>query len=117
MPTYETPECALRAAINSVRNQLYPRWELCIADDASQAEHVPALLRQAAASDPRIKWVQRDKDGHIPAASNSALSLATAAIPKRLNTGNAMTEAQLEFDGLSRIATSLHLSALQRARL
>ncbi|WP_431271416.1 glycosyltransferase [Dankookia sp. P2] len=35
MPTYETPERLLTAAIASVRAQLWPHWELCIADDAS----------------------------------------------------------------------------------
>src|SRR3954466_10013661 len=35
MPVYETPEWALREAIDSIRRQLYPYWELCIADDAS----------------------------------------------------------------------------------
>jgi O-antigen biosynthesis protein len=77
MPIYETPEWALREAIDSIRNQLYPRWELCIADDASRALHVSEVLRQAAAQDSRIKWVRRENNGHISAASNTALSLAT----------------------------------------
>jgi GT2 family glycosyltransferase len=76
MPVYETPEWALREAINSVRDQLYPNWELCIADDASKAPHIRDLLIQAAADDARIKWIRRDENGHISAASNSALSLA-----------------------------------------
>jgi glycosyltransferase involved in cell wall biosynthesis len=77
MPTYEPAEQWLRQAIDSIRNQLYPRWELCIADDASQTPYVESVLRQAAAEDPRIKWVRRDINGHISAASNSALALAT----------------------------------------
>jgi O-antigen biosynthesis protein len=77
MPVYETSEPLLRQAIDSVRHQLYPCWELCIADDASRAPHIEAVLRQAAAGDPRIKWVRRDINGHISAASNSALALAT----------------------------------------
>ena len=36
MPTYETNAAWLRRAIESVRDQVYPDWELCIADDASQ---------------------------------------------------------------------------------
>jgi len=34
MPVYNTDERWLRAAIQSVRDQLYDNWELCIADDA-----------------------------------------------------------------------------------
>ena len=77
MAVYETPEWALREAIDSIRRQLYPYWELCIADDASTASYIADLLREAAAEDPRIKWMRRPQNGHISAASNSALSLAT----------------------------------------
>jgi GT2 family glycosyltransferase len=76
MTVYETPEWALIEAIDSVRHQLYPNWELCIADDASTALYIGDLLSQASADDPRIKWVRREKRGNISAASNSALALA-----------------------------------------
>jgi GT2 family glycosyltransferase len=76
MPAYETPAPLLRAAIASVRAQLYPHWELCIADDASPSARVAAVLAEAAAADPRIRWVRRETNGHIAAASNTALSLA-----------------------------------------
>ena len=77
MPVYETPGWALCEAIDSIRHQLYPYWELCIADDASKAPHIADLLRQTAADDPRIKWIRREQNGHISAASNTALALAT----------------------------------------
>jgi glycosyltransferase involved in cell wall biosynthesis len=77
MPVYETPERMLREAIDSIRNQLYPYWELCIADDESKAHHVTRLLCRAAEDDPRIKWMRREQNGNISAASNSALALAT----------------------------------------
>jgi len=77
MPVYETPEPFLRRAIESVRTQLYPHWELCIADDASRSPHVRRVLDDAAKSDGRIKVVFRPGNGHIAAASNSALTLAT----------------------------------------
>jgi O-antigen biosynthesis protein len=77
MPVHETQEWALRESIDSIRHQLYPNWELCIADDVSKAPHVCELLRQAAAQDSRIKWIRREAKGHISATSNSALSLAT----------------------------------------
>ena len=32
VPTYETPEMFLREMIDSVVNQTYGNWELCIAD-------------------------------------------------------------------------------------
>src|SRR5579872_5218644 len=35
MPAHEPPAWAFQQAIDSVRAQLYPNWELCVADDAS----------------------------------------------------------------------------------
>ena len=77
VPVYNTPEKLLARAIESVTAQAYPRWELCIADDASTEPHVRPLLERYAAADPRIKVVFREQNGHISAASNSALALAT----------------------------------------
>jgi len=77
MPTYETPEPWLRRAIESVRGQLYPHWELCIADDASPSPHVAAVVAEYQALDPRVKFVRRAANGHISAASNSALEIAS----------------------------------------
>ena len=77
MPTYNPPEKFLRKAIESVRAQIYPHWELRIADDASPLPHVSRVLEEYARTDPRIKVVFREKNGHISAASNSALEVAT----------------------------------------
>jgi glycosyltransferase involved in cell wall biosynthesis len=77
MPTYNTDERWLRKAIDSVLNQIYPHWELCIADDASTSPHVADILREYAQKDSRIKLVFRTENGHISEASNSALALAT----------------------------------------
>jgi len=77
MPVYNTDERWLRAAIESIRNQHYPDWELCVADDASTDPKVGEVLRQFQSQDSRIKVVFRKVNGHISAASNSALELAT----------------------------------------
>ncbi len=76
MPVYNTNATHLREAIASVRAQLYPHWELCIADDASTKPHVAAILAAAAQADPRIRVVTRTRNGHISAATNSALTIA-----------------------------------------
>ncbi|SIR93662.1 Glycosyltransferase, GT2 family [Aquipseudomonas alcaligenes] len=76
MPVFKPNHDWLIAAIDSVRNQLYPHWQLCIADDASPDGQVSDLLAAYAAREPRIRFVQRATNGHISAASNSALALA-----------------------------------------
>lgn len=77
VPVYQTPETWLRKCLDSVLAQAYPHWELCIADDASPAPHVRKVLAEYAERDPRIKVIYRGCNGHISAASNSALELAT----------------------------------------
>jgi len=76
MPTHNSNLNFLSAAIDSVINQIYPNWELCIADDASTDPQVFALLERYQAKDGRIRIVRREKNGHISAASNTALEMA-----------------------------------------
>lgn len=77
VPTYNTPKEFLQAAIDSVITQVYPYWELCIADDASTEPYVREILEAYAAQDQRIKVVFREENGHISQSSNSAIELAT----------------------------------------
>ena len=77
MPTYNPKPEWLIEAIESVRGQIYPHWELCIADDASTDPAIRPILERYAMQDERIKVVFRLKNGHISAASNSAIELAT----------------------------------------
>lgn len=77
MPVFNTPEPWLIKAIESVRDQYYPNWELCIANDASTEPHVARVLTAYSQRDDRIKIIARTENGHISAASNSALEIAT----------------------------------------
>ncbi|MGZ8410091.1 MAG: glycosyltransferase family 2 protein [Hyphomicrobium sp.] len=77
MPVYNPKPAWLIAAIESVRRQIYPHWQLCIADDASTDAAIRPILERYAKEDPRIKIVFRERNGHISAASNSALELVT----------------------------------------
>jgi glycosyltransferase involved in cell wall biosynthesis len=77
MPVFNAPLNFLEEAIKSVQNQIYGNWELCIADDASTDKEIRPFLESLTKQDSRIKVVYREKNGHISAASNSALELAT----------------------------------------
>lgn len=77
MPVFNPPLADLREAIASVRAQVYPDWELCIADDASTDPAVWPALCALAADEPRLKLGRREVNGHIAEASNTALALAS----------------------------------------
>ncbi len=76
MPTYNPKPEWLIEAVESVLRQIYPYWELCIADDAPSDKNIRPILERYAQKDPRIRVVFREQNGHISAASNSALALA-----------------------------------------
>lgn len=76
LPTFNTAPDLLRVAINSVRQQIYDKWELCIADDASTHEATREVMASLAAIDSRIRIVWRPERGGIAAATNSALEIA-----------------------------------------
>jgi len=76
MPVFNPNLNWLTEAINSVRTQIYGAWELCISDDCSTDSEVRIFLEKLAAQDSRIKVVFRETNGHISAASNSALEMA-----------------------------------------
>jgi GT2 family glycosyltransferase len=77
MPVYNPNLAWLAEAIESVRHQLYPQWQLCIADDASTDPDVAPMLRAYAEQDSRIVVHVRSQNGHISACSNDALAMAT----------------------------------------
>lgn len=77
MPTYNPNPAWLVEVIESVRQQIYPHWELCIADDCSTNPAIRQTLERYQREDSRIKVVFREQNGHISAASNSAIAIAT----------------------------------------
>ncbi|MGE8318175.1 MAG: glycosyltransferase family 2 protein [Comamonas sp.] len=78
VPTYNTPADMLTAMVESVRAQIYPHWELCIADDASPSPHVRQMLQALAAQEPRIKLHLGEVNRGVSHATNQALALASS---------------------------------------
>ena len=76
VPVYDTPKDFLEAAINSVIDQIYTNWELCLADDNSPSQETKTVLKKYAALDSRIKIIFREKNGHISACTNSCIEIA-----------------------------------------
>ncbi|MCH2216304.1 MAG: glycosyltransferase [Flavobacteriales bacterium] len=77
IPVYNPNLDHFEAAIKSVLHQNYQNWELCLADDCSSDPEVKKFIDAYLAKDSRIKCVYRSENGHISAASNSGLEIAT----------------------------------------
>ena len=78
VPLYNTPMNFLNEMIDSVRNQTYQNWELCLAD-GSDAEHAEVGVRckEYAAEDNRIVYHKLEKNEGIAGNTNQCYKLAT----------------------------------------
>ena len=95
MPCYNPDHGWFKEAIESVRSQLYPHWELCIADDTSTDPRIRNILESYLKLDGRIKVMFRQRNGHISAASNSALELANGEYVALLDHDDLLSEHAL----------------------
>jgi GT2 family glycosyltransferase len=77
MPVYNTQPEELKAAIQSVLDQSYENWELCIADDASSRAEVKQILDHFSGQDERIKVKFGTERGGIARTCNAAAQLAS----------------------------------------
>ena len=89
VPIYNVDPKWLAAAIESVQAQVYPHWELCLADDASTRLDLLRYLDRLP-EDPRITLVRREKNGHICHATNSAADVATGEYIALLDNDDAL---------------------------
>jgi GT2 family glycosyltransferase len=95
MPVYNVDGVWLRHALDSVIGQIYPNWELCIADDNSSEKHIAKILKEYQEKDSRIKVVFRKTNGHISESTNSALEVATGEFVGLLDHDDMLTEHAL----------------------
>lgn len=77
MPAYNSDPDLIAQAVQSVRDQVWADWELCIADDGSPRKDHLALLDEAAATDPRIQVHRAQVNSGIAVATNAAADRAT----------------------------------------
>ena len=74
VPMYNTPERYFKELVDSVREQTYGNWELCLADGSNQkAEYIDKIIE----NDNRIKYKFLNSNGGISINSNEAIKLAT----------------------------------------
>ncbi len=75
IPLYRTNEKFLREMIDSVKNQTYTNWELCMADGSADGS-LTGILEQYAAEDGRIHFSTLAANEGISGNTNAALEMA-----------------------------------------
>ena len=77
VPLYNTPEHFLHEMIQSVIDQTYANWELCLAD-GSDSEHpdVEKICRKYAEKDARVRYLKLEKNLGISGNTNACIDMA-----------------------------------------
>ena len=77
VPAYKTPELFLRQLIQSLQDQTYNNWELCIANASPQDASMEYVLKSCSAMDSRIVWKKLKENRGISENTNEAFAMAT----------------------------------------
>ena len=76
VPLYCTPMEYLKALVESVQQQTYKKWELCLSDGSGKGKMDISYIEECMKQDGRIKLVQSEKPLPIAENTNRALEIA-----------------------------------------
>ncbi|MEG0409253.1 MAG: glycosyltransferase [Bacilli bacterium] len=76
IPVFNIKRDLLSACIDSILQQTYKNFEICLVDDCSTLLETKQVLLEYEKKDKRIKVKFRDTNGHISNATNDALEMA-----------------------------------------
>ena len=77
VPLYQTPERYLKEMLESVLEQTYSHWELCLADGSPAGRDLERLVRKYCGSDTRVHYQKLGKNGGISENTNRAIEMAS----------------------------------------
>lgn len=76
VPTYNTPIAFLKEMVDSVLNQSYQNWQLCIGDGSQGNTELENVLKEYCNKDSRVIFKVLEKNEGISGNTNGALELA-----------------------------------------
>ncbi|MDO6432590.1 glycosyltransferase [Flavitalea sp. BT771] len=103
MPVFNTDPRWLQRAVDSIRDQWYDNWELCIADDGSTDRGTQQVLHRIEKED-KIRLIRLAKNAGISEASNAALEVAGGEYIALMDHDDELTP-----DALYQVVKDLHL--------
>lgn len=95
-PVYQPPLAVFRETFASVVEQRFTDWEWVLVDDSSPSPEVRDFIREQAATDPRVRLVERAENGHIVKASNDGVMVARGQFLAFVDHDDLLTEDALE---------------------
>ncbi len=103
IPVFKPDLANLNACLQSIEEQIYESWQVCIHDDGSDKE-VQNTLSQWNQKDDRFQYTSGDRHLHISGASNKALANCNGDFVAFVD-----QDDLLSVDALYRIVEALHL--------
>ena len=76
IPAYKTPERYLKEMLQSIKDQTYTNWEVCVADGSPKGESSERVLKKFAELDKRFKYVILGENKGISGNTNAAMEMA-----------------------------------------
>lgn len=76
IPVYNVERVYLSECLDSILNQTYQNFEICLSNDCSTLQETIDTLNEYAEKDDRIKVYHRKENGHISRATNDAIAIA-----------------------------------------
>jgi GT2 family glycosyltransferase len=95
LPVWNSDPRWLGSSIDSVLNQVYDNWELCIADDNAAESDISQLLDDYDKKDERITVQFRCSHLGVSGAANAAIALATGEFIGLLDHGDELLPSAL----------------------
>lgn len=77
VPLYKTQEKYLNELVESIKNQTYSNWELCLSDGSGADSPLQEVLKELEHSDSRIKVISSKESLQIAENTNAAIDIAT----------------------------------------
>jgi GT2 family glycosyltransferase len=108
-PVYRPEIKDFLAAVDSVRAQSYPHWELLLVDDASEDVMLTEAMQQLAAREPRIRLFSLTKNGGISRATNVGVAAAAGRFIAFFDHDDVLDPAALEIMLRAQAATGAKL--------
>lgn len=96
-PVYNVEKRYLKECIDSVINQSYENWELCLIDDKSTNKETIDTLKEYEGQDKRIKIKYRKENGNISKASNDGIDMSKGEFIALLDNDDVLDKDSLYF--------------------
>jgi GT2 family glycosyltransferase len=100
VPVGNAPVDYLKSSVQSVLDQAYENWQLCIAADGSASDEVVSYLKSLPSMEGRVKIVFLETGGRTAAALNNALEMAAGEFSVILYPGDLLSVHSLYFISL-----------------